>query len=237
MRRISYMIGLILLGFYACQENEKNGFESEGAVYFQLNTGVWSDGRDSVVYSFAGKMSDTATMVLQVNLMGDAVDYERHVRVVVDREKTTAREGVHFAALAESYLLPAGAYSMTIPVVLYNTDPKLEERSFQLALALQPSDDLQLGLTARTTVRVLMSNMLVVPYYWESMYLDDYFGAYSKVKHEYIIREVGMDFPATEEEYSDNWDAWKAYSKYMDNFFYENYPIYDENGMAIEPWL
>ena len=32
-------------------------------------------------------------------------------------------------------------------------------------------------------------------------------------------------------------EAWQAYGKYMDNFFYENYPILDENGLAIEPWL
>ena len=44
---------------------------------------------------------------------------------------------------------------MNIPVVLYNKDPRLEEEAFQLVLDLEPSDDLELGLTARTTVRVI----------------------------------------------------------------------------------
>lgn len=46
-----------------------------------------------------------------------------------------------------------------------------------------------------------------------------------------------MDFPQTLDEYGNNYEAWQAYGKYMDNFFYENYPILDENGLAIEPWL
>ena len=48
---------------------------------------------------------------------------------------------------------------------------------------------------------------------------------------------IGMDFPQTLDEYRNNYEAWQAYGKYMDNFFYENYPILDENGLAIEPWL
>ena len=38
----------------ACQENEMNGFENDGAVYFQLNATDWTNTADSIVYSFAG---------------------------------------------------------------------------------------------------------------------------------------------------------------------------------------
>ena len=211
MKKLYYIILGLLVGLVACQENDKTDFDSNGAVYFQVNQGSWSDTRDSIVYSFAGKDGDSQTLNVQVNLMGGAVNYERHVRVVVNSGKTTAQEGIHYAAL--------------------------EEEAFQLVLDLEPSDDLELGLTARTTVRVIISNILTRPYYWEDMYMDYVFGPYSRVKHEYCIRELGMDFPQTLDEYGNNYEAWQAYGKYMDNFFYENYPILDENGLAIEPWL
>ena len=193
MKKIYYIILGLLVGLVACQENDKTDFDSNGAVYFQVNQGSWSDTRDSIVYSFARKDGDSQTLNVQVNLMGEAVNYERH--------------------------------------------PRLEEEAFQLVLDLEPSDDLELGLTARTTVRVIISNILTRPYYWEDMYMDYIFGPYSRVKHEYCIRELGMDFPQTLDEYGNNYEAWQAYGKYMDNFFYENYPILDENGLAIEPWL
>ena len=235
MKKICYIMVGLLIGLAACQENDKTGFDNDGTVYFQVNQNSWKDMSDSIVYSFAGKDGDTQTVNLHVNLLGNTVDYERHVRLAVNAEKTTAQEGLHYAALEKEYILPAGAFSLNIPVVLYNKDLRLEKEAFQLALDLQPSEDLGLGLTARTAVRIIVSNVLTRPYYWDE-YMDYVFGTYSRVKHEHIIHEIGMDFPPTEDEFYDNYQAWDAYAKYMDNYFYENYPIYDEDGIAIEPW-
>ncbi len=237
MKKIFYSVVLWGALFAACQENKMDDFESDGAVYFQLNTMNWNDAIDSLVYSFAGKTVEEDTIKLQVNLMGKAVDYDRTFHLIVDAGNTTAEEGVHFEPLKSAYVLPAFAYSVQIPIILYGQDPQLESRSFQLAVKLVATEDLQLGLTNRTFARLIFSNMLTQPSYWEDAYLDYYFGPYSKVKHEYCIQKLGTDFPATYTEFINDWDAWVAYGKYMDNFFYENYPIYDENGNAIEPWL
>ena len=162
MKKIFY-IGIFLgLLSAACQENEMKDFDSNGAVYFQLSA-QWSNSVDSVVYSFAGKPEDTYTVKLQVNLMGSAADYERTVRVTLDKQLTTAKEGTHYDALHSSYTLPAGAYRMEIPIVLHGNDPELEERTFQIALKLEASDDLQLGLSKRTSARVIISKLFTKP--------------------------------------------------------------------------
>lgn len=236
MKKIIYSMIFLCSLLVGCQENEMNTFDHEGAVYFQL-TSNWSDGVDSVVYSFAGKIIEQDTLWLQIDLMGEAVDYDRTLRLVVDAENTTAAEGIHYAALQPEYLLPAGAYQVLVPVVLYNKDPMLEERSFQLGMRLEPTSDLQLGLTTRTKVRVILTAMLMKPSYYENE-LVYYFGAYSKAKHEICIQVLGEDFPATYEEFSAEWEYWTAAGTYMDNYFYENYPIMDpETNMPIEPWL
>ena len=175
MKKIFY-IGIFLgLLSAACQENEMKDFDSNGAVYFQLSA-QWSNSVDSVVYSFAGKPEDTYTVKLQVNLMGSAADYERTVRVTLDKQLTTAKEGTHYDALHSSYTLPAGAYRMEIPIVLHGNDPELEERTFQIALKLEASDDLQLGLSKRTSARVIISKLFTKPVYWEEYGLEYYFG-------------------------------------------------------------
>ena len=138
--KILYAIGCWCILLVACQENEMNTFDHEGAVYFQL-TSNWSDGVDSVVYSFAGKTIEQDTLWLLVDLMGEAVDYDRALRLVVDAENTTAVEGTHYAALQPSYILPAGAYQMQIPVVLYNKDPQKIAPPSYIAEALQWLED------------------------------------------------------------------------------------------------
>lgn len=63
-----------------------------------------------------------------------------------------------------------------------------------IALALKSSDELDLGITDRRTCRLLVSNMLGKPLYWEETISWD-FGEYSRKKHELCILELGRDFP------------------------------------------
>ena len=232
MKRIFYALCFWGLLLSACQENEMNGFENDGAVYFQLNATDWTNTADSIVYSFAGKGVTEYMVNLQVDLMGEAVDWDREVRVSIDPELTTAEEGTHYRALETSYVLPAGAYNMQIPVTILGTDPRMENQAFQLAIRLEPSADLGLGLSHRTLARIQFSAMLTMPYYWGELY----WGEYSKVKHEKLIELLGVDFPATEDEYYDDYDLWDAYCNYLSQWFAENYPVEDENGNPIDPW-
>ena len=232
MKKIFYSI-LFFCGLLAgCQENEMTGFEKDGAVYFQIDANYWTNTGDSVVYSFAGKGVTEYTVNLQVDLMGEAVDWDREVRVSIDPELTTAEEGTHYRALEASYVLPAGAYNMQIPVTILGTDPRMENQAFQLAIRLEPSDDLELGLSYRTLARIQFSSMLTMPYYWDEFY----WGPYSKVKHEKLIELLGVDFPATEDEYYADYELWDVYCNYLSQWFAENYPVEDENGNPIDPW-
>lgn len=234
MKKIFYSILFFCGLLTGCQENEMIGFEKDGAVYFQLTATDWTNMGDSVMYSFAGKDISEYTVNLQVDLMGTAVDKEREVRVSVDPELTTAEEGLHYKALETSYVLPAGAYTMQIPVTILGTDPRMESQAFQLAIRLEPSDDLGLGLSQRTLARIQFSAMLTKPYYWDATY--DW-GEYSKVKHEKMIEMFGIDFPTTYEEYWEDYEIWDAYANVLSQWFDENYPVYDENGNPIDPWF
>ncbi len=237
MKKIYVWMGLLALLFAACQENELDRYEGEGAVYFQASASSWISEADSIVCSFAGKEEDAMTVKLLVNLLGNPVEKDRKVKIEIDKELTTAKEGVHYAPLAVEYTLPAGSMQMEIPVEVYNKDVKLEEEAVQLAVRLLPSDDLQLGIAKRTSLRLLISNIMLKPYYWEDFYLDYDFGTYSKVKHEIFIRILGVDFPADADEFDEQYDLWAQRGIYMDTYFTDNYPIYDENGMVIEPWF
>ena len=236
MKKI-WILGMFLgLLSIACRENEMNDFDSDGAVYFQLGS-QWSNMADSVVYSFAGKTENTHTVKLQVNLMGEAAERDRTIRVVLDKEQTTAKERTHYDALESSYILPAKAYTMEIPVVLHGDDPALEERSFQVAIRLEASGDLQVGLSKRLLAKVIVSKILTQPPYWEGYGLNYYFGPYSKVKHEHCILELKKDFPATAEDYAKEYQLWQVYGKHMDKYFTDHYPILDEYNNPIEPWF
>ena len=160
MKKIFYL-GILLGLLSACQENKMDGFDSNGAVYFQTNPSDWNNLADSVLYSFAGKDVTEKTLNLQVNLMGEAVGYDRKFRLVVDQEKTTAKAGVHYRTLEDFYILPKDAYSVQIPVILLRGDALMEKEILQLTLKLEASDDLQPGLTQRIVTRILVTDMYI----------------------------------------------------------------------------
>ena len=236
MKKLGYIF-LCMVALWGCQDNADYPFKGKDAVYFQLQTDdyYWSETLDSMVYTFAGKGVDEDTLWVRVNLQGDALPYARDILVVTDDEKTTAEEGLHYEALKPVYELPADSVYTQIPVIIYNKDEKLEEKQVTIALALKPSDELDLGITDRRTCRLLVSNMLGKPLYWEGTISWD-FGEYSRKKHELCILELGRDFPAEASEYSAESRMWDVYGAYMSNYFEENYPVYDENDRIIEPW-
>ena len=172
---------------------------------------------------------------VRVNLAGEAAPEGRPVIVVVDEEKTTAEVGLHYEALQAEYELPRDSVYVNIPVVIYNKDEALENKQVVIALALKPSETLELGITERLSCRLLVSNMLGKPIYWEQTIKYD-FGDYSRRKHELCMIELKRDFPVEASEYSNERTMWQVYGAYMSDYFEENYPIRDENNAIIEPW-
>lgn len=225
---------LLLMG--SCKENSYDGYTGTPSVYFQLDANNWSNTKDSLVYSFATAESKLYTVNVMIDLQGMPVDHDRAIDVAVDTKNTTAQEGLHYEAVPTTVTLAAGEMQATLPVTILGSDPALENKRVELDLELKANDDFQLGLTGRTHVRIIFSNMLTKPPYWDENYMDYTFGTYSRVKHECIIKVLGRDFPATKEEYASEYEYWTQAGYYMRNWFTDNYPVYDENGYAIEPW-
>ena len=80
--------------------------------------------------------------------------------------------------------------------------------------------------------------MLIKPEYWDKNFID-WFGEYSKVKHEKCIEQMGHDFPLTYEEAEDynelGLQYWMLEGRELVDYFVKN-PTRDENGNWIEPW-
>jgi hypothetical protein len=67
-----------------------------------------------------------------------------------------------------------------MPVILYNTDTNLLKRSYSLAIQLMPTDDFSTAIADQVTTRVVFSNRLEKPGWWDK----SPGGAYSIVKHQ-----------------------------------------------------
>ncbi len=235
MRKHFIYILIFTIGiFYSCQENEGITFSSKASIYFQLTEEYGKEDLDSLSYSFATGIKTIDTFNLNVKVIGEVVDYDRIFKVEVVPELTTATEGEHYAALEENYIIPAGSFRGTVPVVLFNTDTLLRDSTFRIGLRILGSDDFNVGVTEKLEAKLLFSDRLTQPEVWN--YLKYYFGEYNRTKHKYFIKIFGRDFPKDRDEFISEAGLWQTYGALLSNYFRDNYPIYDEDGEIVEPW-
>lgn len=211
-----YLCILLLLGV-SCQENDIMEFSSDDTtVYFQGGAGysMPADGSviyaptyryiDSTVISFAGLASTERykTAYLPVKTMGKTKDYPRPVKIVVDKEASSALEGVDFTVGLDTIAIPANASSFNVPVTLIRSDEllttskrivfRLEENEYFKLLIPEYRASSSWAAMADTlsalSFTVVFNEQYTEPFYY-LIFGGDFFGAWSPKKFQ-VLNEV-----------------------------------------------
>lgn len=186
-----------MLVISSCKKAEELRYATEDNVYFDLvepQTGIRVD---SIVYSFAlFPEKATDTVYLPVKLSGNRTGQERTFRISVVDSATTATAGLHYQPLKDRYSMSAGEGRVLVPVVLLNTDPALANKTVRIKFLLEGDADLHTDYRHWDTLRVIFSNRLEKPVWWDAWIGE--LGPYSRVKHELFIRTSGTtELPPT----------------------------------------
>ncbi|UYQ92113.1 DUF4843 domain-containing protein [Chitinophaga horti] len=170
--------------FCACEKAaQEMTYDAPDNIYFDFlnrNTNVRTD---SVSFSFAlfpEKGSDTIWLPVRISGNRDSVD--RKFKLGVIDSATTAIAGTHYEALKSDYILPADSGTQQVPIILLNTDPALKTGSVRLKLKLVASDDFAPNVKGWDTAKVIFSNQLLKPSWWDAW--GGMLGGYSRIKHE-----------------------------------------------------
>ena len=154
--------------------------QTQDNVYFDFAT---QQDRDSVTYTFAytpGLLKDT--LYLPVKISGNRASKSLTYKVAITDSNNTAVAGLDYAAFQPSYTIAANKGTASLPVILLNNDTLLTQRSVRLSLHLVATDDLGVQLSDIITARVIISNKLEKPAWW-----DRWMTNYSDEKFELFI--------------------------------------------------
>ncbi len=181
----------------SCQKSELTKYAEEDMIYVYKD--AFNTKKDSAGYSFAIKANSLLvdTVKVPVRIMGVAASKDREVKLAAIKEFTTAVEGVHYTFLP--YIIPAGAYSADLPVVVKRTaDMKTQE--FRLQVQVIESKDFKPGIPnspvagnfagASLQYLIKVNDFLTKPSNWDSQ-LISYFGTFSQAKYKFIIDVTG----------------------------------------------
>lgn len=226
---------IVLVGILcSCSENERMIYSEKPGVYFPN----YVEGADSLVYSFLISGQEVDTIEIQVKLLGALLKTPGKYKVVA-LENSTALPGYHYTAFPETFEFPSMSSVASFPIEVLKPDRDLDDKMVTLELALEPTEDLDLGYLDRVQMRLMITNQLIKPSYWDDL-LYLYFGEYSQTKHKKCIEIMGHDFPLKKDECMD-WNGTKGYRYWMNQGrvvceYYATHEEYDENGNRIEVW-
>ncbi|UKJ08579.1 DUF4843 domain-containing protein [Solitalea lacus] len=240
MKAIVKACSLVLsLGFLlsACSEKDIPGYENDPRMFFQIPGSGNIAVRDSLMYSFPAhpKVIEADTLWFNACIMGNATPYDREIGIKINTEKTTAVEGVNFKIASK--VLPANAFKVRIPIVIYKTG--LKDKSVRLQLEVQDSKDFKIGYNRYNKAIFIWGDKYLKPDIWDISNYKNAFGTFSETKYAFILNACGItDLP----DQADivmlgyyNAAVRKAISEYNAS---HAIPLKDEFGMdiIIGPW-
>lgn len=234
MRKLIIFL-LLITAISSCKENERLLYDlNSHDIYFR----DVNENRDSLYVSLLTKEAISITTV-PIRILGNKPSSPLKFKVEVVKEKTTAIEGVHYKKLPEFFEFPADLFVYQMPIEIIKGDESIKTKAANLTLRLVGSEELGVAYSNRSTVRLVIADMLKVPegtgYYGDMTAFRTLFGEYSKVKHLMIIDIVGHDFWDKGSDIFNASDYYRPYARRLYNIITTG-EYKDENGKLITGW-
>jgi hypothetical protein len=256
------LLSLVVLSLFSCEKSEFQLYESGNLLKFHNTNDILNTIVDSTAFSFALQADPTDKTYLYpvaLKLSGVALSSEGKLKLSVN-ESSTAKEGIHFTKLPDTYSFKTGVYTDTIYIELlrdnlFVTVPDINNPGstrdslidVRLALNVVDGGNFKVGIQEHNSFQIKFSDKVEKPSWW---YLHNWysFGDYSDTKYVVLLYvSNGDDLSAY-----DGWDPklkqytldmmtylGKVYAGEEENIFNISFddlgnPL-DENGNVIKP--
>ncbi|SMC88104.1 DUF4843 domain-containing protein [Pedobacter nyackensis] len=174
----------VLLG--ACTEKDILGYENDPRLFFQIPGSGSIALRDSIIYSFPAypNIGDHDTLWFKANIMGNASPQDREIGIKINAKSTTAVEGVNFKF--ESKVLPANAFSVRIPIVIYKAG--LKDKSVRLEIEVAENQNFKVGFERYRKAVFIWGDKFLKPDIWDKSNYLNAFGTFTETRYAFILK-------------------------------------------------
>lgn len=168
MKKIILYISIIglLNVLTACEKNQMMDYHGNEGIYFSVRHGNSSLNESGYPYQpyslveFVRINRPDTLLSIKVQITGPTKDYDRPFTVEINPDSTTAEQGVHYEALPESLVIPAGAIEGEIPIRVFRT-PDLQHDQRTIGLRLIKNKHFELAFPQWDALPELTSGTIV----------------------------------------------------------------------------
>lgn len=195
MKKIKTYIGLIFGISILCISCQKDipVFSSASTVYFEMFSPKLGLAElidtTQITFAFAQENVKDSTIQLRTKISGLPSTDIRYITARVDKQKSTAQEGIDFEPLLEKYLIEPGKVEINIPVILRRTQT-LQQKDLFLVIKLEENEFFSLNMwnstnnakedVSYTQHCIAFNDIISEPPTWNTKYY--YWGQFSRKK-------------------------------------------------------
>lgn len=182
-----------LIGLSACSEDNLTGYSLDSYIYFA------KESIDSTIFSFAYDNKQTeGVLKLKLNLVSLLEARERSFGVRFLPNESSAKEGIHFEWQERGQLIAANDSIGYLTLLIKKGD--LNKSAVEAVFELVDSDDFKVGLRSNSRARVIISDKLSRPKWWDDWHISSGLGTYSDEKYSAFIEEMQVHDLTLEED-------------------------------------
>lgn len=180
-----WILFLGLIGLGACSEDNLAGYSSDSYIYFA------KESSDSTIFSFAydSKMTE-GELKLKLNMVSLIETRERSFRVRFLSDESSAKEGTHFVLSEQGQIIAANDSVGYLTLTIKKGD--LKKNAVEAVFELVDTEDFKVGLKSNSKARVIISDKLNWPKWWDDWHISSGLGTYSDEKYTAFIEEIGI---------------------------------------------
>lgn len=124
------------------------------------------------------------TLWFTANIMGNAAPQDREIGIKINKERTTAVEGLNFKF--ESKIIPANAFSVRIPIVIYKTG--LKDKSVRLEIEVAENQNFKVGFERYKKAVFIWGDKFLKPDIWDKSNYLSAFGTFTETRYAFILK-------------------------------------------------
>jgi hypothetical protein len=214
-------------------------------LFSEKDTAISFDHKGSINVNFLFYPETQKKVIVKIplHLVGTAQNRNRYYSVSIVTEgknKTTARENIHYEKLKNKYFFKQDVYNDTLRIVILRKDESLKNKDYKLVIKLEETKDFKLGISRKRNnqhqmIITINENFNVPPVFWKNYMINNgplsasKVGPYHPKKCQKFVKIAGIKDENWRAEY--NFEL-KLIIKKTEEWF-KNHEILDENGNRL----
>ncbi|NML37820.1 DUF4843 domain-containing protein [Chitinophaga sp. G-6-1-13] len=235
MKKLIIIYALALLAA-SCTKDAGLTYTEKDKIYFAYNYLYYTQviEYNKVVFSFGMRpdsiIKDTAKIGIRV--MGQQADKNRQYRISIDKDSTTAQEGVHYEGLKELNTFGKGLIQDTLYIVVLRSklnSSHITQENRRLRLRMESSEDFDKGTQKGAVIDLYLNNYLSEPKWWKKY--EGYGLYYYHPEKWKILMAFHPSFRDANSDYPMNANQVSTYFSSLRSYLAQN-PTYDKETHA-----